>query len=125
MNKYAYGTMPQEVMEAIALTSSGYVGQKGMDKYNAAVKKYPEWFPDETKYREIPVEVHKEYYLEMAASEEELRNPREEPMEFKMGSLTLEIFESHCKEYFEKKNRHRTESKRIWNKHYAKYGLRK
>jgi hypothetical protein len=119
--------------------STPFVGLETMNKINEIIDKNPEYFKWEHKYKSIPEEVHE-------AFNKECYPERFEPIqfeEFKGESLLSQISKSierkpityqgmvdSLQMYCDNKNKElRKEQeriareKKIWNKHYSKFGL--
>lgn len=141
MKKQELKDIPTEVLWAFQIQLCGQpVGQKIYEEVKSVIDKYPQYFQWEHKYKSIPQEVHdaflKERYPEL-----------EEPIDFSKSSMqgimanlgsqepirTLlsknefeEIFKNIYKKLEEKekeKNEELKRVKKIWDKHYSKFGL--
>lgn len=138
--------MPKEVYWAkfIGITFIGgeCVQQVGIDQHNKIreiQKKYPEWFPWETKYDSIPQEVHEAYkreaypYLyeaiDVGAFDKKNDWPTEayvcDPDSFTFESMMKSISDMHKRQNEEdrKRKQQKAKDRKLWNKHYSKYGL--
>lgn len=109
-----------------------------MGKLQATIRKYPEYFPWEAKYREIPQEIHEAYYKEKHGEWEIkwkaeggkgiMELIREAPThEKEESSKTLsEMFQDIVnaqEESRKKREENRLKNKVLWDKHYSKYKL--
>lgn len=140
--------MPQEVYWAkfIGAHWDGreFIQMVGTDQYNKIrqiQKKYPEWFPWETKYDEIPEEVHEAYkreaypYLYEAIDVGALTKDKNDSTPVKpwtdtYDGLTLETLNQFMDEMYNrmeeqerKRKEEKAKAKKLWDKHYKKYGL--
>jgi hypothetical protein len=61
-------SVPHEVSEAWMIRAQPLVGLESVNRAKQIVKKYPEWFPWEAKYDQIPKEVHTAYNNEVNES---------------------------------------------------------
>lgn len=138
--------VPDEVLSAwTVMKYQRYVGMDQWIKLNAIIRKYPEYFPWEAKYRSIPQEVHDAYYSDIQAAAEHifsnsedgiaigiiptLMNMDEQPIfKFKIvpDKPISEIFKDFFREKEEENKRAKKQQKKdkaLWDKHYSKYGL--
>jgi hypothetical protein len=134
--------IPQDVLFVWGI--QGARQSVGLSTYNEVsdiIKKYPEWFKWETAYDKIPQYVHDAYRGE-AYSYEMVPIKRNEGFVGMIPTLLAEpeivdrntgdrasifemfakLFENDLKER-ERKEAERIERKRVWDKHYSKYGL--
>ena len=127
--------LPDDVLWVMVIRhTQPYVGKDMMNKMLDIIDKYPQYFQWEHKYKAIPDEVHdafkKECYPEMYNPDR--FTPRKgnglysEIKKYEIKPVTMEDMEQLFLEIDKKEQeRHEKEKriKRIWNKHYSKYGL--
>lgn len=135
--------IPREVWWVHMIKMQGFCGSSVYEKCKEIVAKYPEHFPDEVKYRKVPQEVHDAYHAETSYNSQSLTallemppiangdgvmsvieaNTRREPIK---AEFTIKDFKD-CMEMMAKHDRDEREAEskkeKLWNKHYAKYGL--
>ena len=141
--------IPSEVFHVITIIQNGIpIGVKMYDLVLETIKKYPQYFPWETKYASIPQKVHDDYNKEIGNSDmDSLEQMIKEYDSTKENSITGkgilgEILEAVNKEkekkevfninmyvnsLIQEKEQYEREMKRredIWDKHYKKYGLK-
>ena len=122
------------------------MGRDAFEQATDIVDKYPEYFPWEHKYKSIPQEVHDafeaECYPERGKPIEEIFDDlkvgvglREQLKNQPVGVIPTKFTQSDFEELFnslQEAQKKRTEQekaeekrvKRIWDKHYKKYGLK-
>lgn len=151
--EFSWGDMPNEVFWAKTVGmqpdgSGGWIQMIGMstlEKIKEIRKKYPDWFPWETKYDSIPKEVHEAYEKEahpdknifdasLEINTKGIDSPpwRDEqiehtPLTIKDIEDVVKALDDAYKEDWKRREKDRMELKRIrkiWNKHYGKYGLK-
>lgn len=140
--------MPQEVYWAkfIGTRWDGrqFIQMVGTDQHNKIreiQKKYPEWFPWETEYDKIPQEVHEAYKREAypylyeaidvgAFAEDKKDTPPTEWETQTYEPFTYESFTKFVEEMYNNMNEKehkikegKAKAKKLWDKHYKKYGL--
>jgi len=134
--------IPNEVWWVHIIKMQGFCGSSNYQKCKEIVERYPEHFPDEAIYRKIPKEVHEAYDMDTSYNHQSVCELLEFPPLPKGDGLIAEIEKGEMKPY----NRNATikdfqeafemieknwrdeekaeyERAKIWNKHYAKYGL--
>lgn len=134
--------IPSEVMWAgMIIYCNQPVGTTVYEKIKEIVSKYPEHFPWETKYNNIPEEIHSAYRLE-AHKEiiDYLKTPLfddvslYEGVESQINKSGVNFYKEATKQDFidfmdlltKKEEDERKEDiriRKIWNKHYKKYNL--
>lgn len=117
--------IPWEVKEAWVIQTMGAVGSYLIDKLNAAIEKYPEYFQYEIKYRAVPQEVKNAYQEELNAFIDSIypTNP-DGPHTVYNGKLPPEEIMTVFKELHDRDEAIRKGTEEIWNRHYLKYGLK-
>jgi hypothetical protein len=145
--------IPSEVIYVSSLIQSGQpVGTKTYDFIQNTIKKYPQYFPWETKYASIPQEVHDAYRKEVGGSDAETLEDMIKEFESKSGVIPsgsgmisqimnadfseakttnldftkadLEAFINSILESDKEYAKEKEREKEIWDKHYKKYGLK-
>ena len=142
-----FDDVPAEVWEVWAIEQGskaiGGVGLETWNYCNEIIKKYPDWFPWEHKYDQIPQPVHDAYNAEahppisfdlkpgyredfvgmlpMILAGVDHSGKLAEPT-LTMKEMFKSIFENQRKEE-DRKRAEYLERKKIWDKHYSKYGL--
>lgn len=128
--KFKYDDVPMEVWDVWAVRISGIsVGFSHYEQMKTIIKKYPKFFPWETKYDSIPKEVHDAYYAEITIPvpvEQESGLPVTVLQIAEGPANLIEFFKTLFKDEEKRKESQRRELKRrksIWDKHYSKYKL--
>ncbi|MGH2666075.1 hypothetical protein [Flavobacterium sp.] len=106
-------------------------------KIEATIKKYPEYFPWETKYNSISTEVHKKYQEEASKLYDEFHVKSGEGIKQGEGLVSYihrmqEIAEKQpkknlidvIKEIGQREMKYKTAKKKLWGSHYQKFGLK-
>lgn len=155
-NRFSWGDMPNEVFWAKTVGmqpdgSGGWIRMIGMsilEKIKEIQKKYPDWFPWETKYDSIPKEVHDAYYNEInppiqedqeqiqcsgGGILEEIKKMPELSFEYDPHKVTMDDLTQAIKMLNEEQEAQierckqlkarKAKEKKIWDKHYGKYGI--
>ena len=136
--------VPQEVWWVWALRNCGCYGLGDIEKMESIIRRYPKYFPWETKYNSIPQKIHDAYRKEKNAWFDELYKETHGedyigiiPTIMKMGevqegkpleppkSISEILQEAFQKQEYERKqqNAEYAKNKAIWDKHYKPYGL--
>lgn len=138
----AYKDIPAEVWEVWMIQRSGQpIGMSTWERCNEVIKKYPQFFEWEHKYDKIPQFVHDAYKREAYSFElpmpkgdrgyidiiptllsdvEVVDTATQKPMT--LLEMTTRVFIADQEER-KRKEAARIERKRVWDKHYYKYGL--
>tara|TARA_R110000868_G_scaffold14426_4_gene67220 strand:+ start:31335 stop:31772 length:438 start_codon:yes stop_codon:yes gene_type:complete len=135
---------PHEVIEAMVACSwngTFYCGEEQYKRINDTIKKYPEYFPWETKYNSISKEVHDKYKLaisqlhdtiypkagkvnDMIPGEGIFSYIRRQPVEPLTEKTIKDAFKYMFVTLPKQQSLFETEKRRIWNKFYKKYNLK-
>ena len=145
--------LPEGVWKAMCIINSGMTGMEGYNHCEAMIEQHPGCFPWETRYSEIPQEVHDNYYkevnntdkTEMEVKSEMLERFKNEPPIQCTGSFwetmprkvvevnlspTQEELNKQIQDFFDECNRQTQEKYdkerrelKLWHKHYKKYSL--
>ena len=139
--------VPREVYWVLtAQQARAIMGKDDYDRANDIINKYPEYFPWEHKYKSIPKEVHDafkaECYPERGKPIEEIFDDlkvgvglREQLKNQPVGVIPTKFTQSDFEELFnslqeaqkkrmEEEKAEEKRVKKIWDKHYKKYGLK-
>lgn len=114
-----------------------YVGEDVYNKVEDVIKKYPEYFPWETKYNNVPKEVHEAYIKE--------KYPYKDKPITCTGGILSQMREAEVKDYIDyskksleevwedfirleedvrlKEKERYNKDRTLWDKHYKKYNL--
>jgi len=128
-----HDNIPKEVVEAMGIRMSRFVGKALMDRYQDIVARYPKWFPWETKYRSVPQEVHDAYWKEKYPPLDFSKPGKglweqinKKPKKTKKTQSLTEMLEELSK--IEEKRRkkeiaRKKKDKKLWDKYYKPYKL--
>ena len=141
--------VPTDVMYVITMQNFGFVGQDTLNRMNEIINKYPEWFPWETIYNNLPDEVHTAYLDEKYPNRHEPityslkdsgndlidaigiglyaqinKAKYEEPEQTdKCFAVMMKEFLDMCDNELKEEKKRTAEDKALWDKHYSKYKL--
>lgn len=126
-----FSDWPHEVLAAKSVLMAGHPhGHWVLD----VIKKYPQYFPEETTYMNLPQEVHDAFMLEAYGIKPNDPNDKIESRKWQIpeGATYKPLDEKGFADFFvdlieqgKKKKLEEERVNRIWNKHYANYGLKK
>lgn len=129
---YIYSQPTETPLEVVWVwaVSGNPMGQETYDKIRKIIKKYPEWFPWETKYNSIPQEVHDAYKGEVYPEKEVKKDVTPKVIVYTGERVMLKDMVDTIQEYFNRQYQRKMDKRvekdrlrKIWNKHYSKYNL--
>lgn len=152
MNEY-FKNIPSEVAQVMAWQMGAVNGRLYVDadqytKIQNTIAKYPNYFPEETKWNKIPSSVHTEYQKDISEAHDRLIPKKEGELEMiegegmfgyieRLHKHQMELaeknkgkklnFEENMKTLFldmEREGDFREAKKLIWKKHYGKYNVK-
>lgn len=134
--------MPHEVWWAWCIQEQGFCGSNTMRELNRIIDEYPEYFPWEHKYKEIPKSVHDAFSRECYPKQFEpikweenndgkgmwgvVKNTKSVDVVIKDNEQLSDIlkgFSENMKKRDQKRIANEKRIKKIWDKHYRKFGL--
>lgn len=143
-----FNSLPPEVAQVKirqmgAYNGKLYVGSEEYNKIQETIKKYPEHFPQETAYNNVPNEVHEAYRNEVSKLHEKMypTNPNEikqlagegivayvtrrekEILKTQAKPFNLTSFFKELDKSAKRDDAFKEAKKNIWKKHYKKYGV--
>lgn len=134
--------IPDEVWWVTVMQMQPYIGMSAYEKMTEIMARYPEYFPWETKYNSIPNDVHEAFRNEcwpdafkgwdipIVCDKGFFAQIKEQgPVytgELPKGETFFSLYEKHIANLKKQERDEIIENKRlkkIWDKHYSKYGL--